>query len=141
MNDRSRKYTNVILTIIAVLLAIIAFKPSDSILPTAEAQNPNLIQREERNTQQVVAFGDIYLEAARRLGVDPRDCLVFEDALSGVRAGKAAGCRVVAIPDQRFSDEDLQAFRDEADMVVPDLWHFDGTPFGLQIDMQKTKVA
>ena len=75
------------------------------------------------------------------MGVDPRDCLVFEDALSGVRAGKAAGCRVVAIPDQRFSDEDLQAFRDEADMVVPDLWHFDGTPFGLQIDMQKTKVA
>lgn len=28
---------------------------------------------------------DIYIEAARRLKVDPKDCLVFEDALSGVR--------------------------------------------------------
>lgn len=28
---------------------------------------------------------DIYLEAARQLGVDPKECLVFEDALSGVR--------------------------------------------------------
>jgi len=34
---------------------------------------------------------DIYLEAARRLGVDPAECLVFEDALSGVKSGKAAG--------------------------------------------------
>ena len=45
---------------------------------------------------------DIYLEAAKRLNVDPKDCLVFEDALSGVRSGKAAGCQVVAIPDPRF---------------------------------------
>ena len=82
---------------------------------------------------------DIYLEAARQLGVDPRDCLVFEDALSGVRSGKAAGCRVVAIPDSRFNEEELNIFQKEADMVIPDLWHFNGAPFGLDIDMRRLK--
>ncbi len=42
---------------------------------------------------------DIFLEAARRLGVDPAHCLVMEDAPAGVQAAKAAGMRVVAIPD------------------------------------------
>jgi sugar-phosphatase len=40
----------------------------------------------------------IYLLAARRLGVAPRDCLVFEDTPTGARAALAAGMRVVAIP-------------------------------------------
>ena len=37
-----------------------------------------------------------YLLAASRLGVRPADCTVFEDAPAGVRAGKAAGMRVIA---------------------------------------------
>lgn len=41
---------------------------------------------------------DIYLLAARRLGVEPRECLAFEDTPTGVRAALAAGMRVVAIP-------------------------------------------
>mmetsp|Transcript_110332 Transcript_110332/g.307405 ORF Transcript_110332/g.307405 Transcript_110332/m.307405 type:complete len:137 (-) Transcript_110332:78-488(-) len=45
---------------------------------------------------------DIFLEAARRLGADPADCVVFEDAPSGVRAGHEAGAYTVAIPDDRF---------------------------------------
>jgi len=40
---------------------------------------------------------DIYLEAARRLGVPAGSCLVVEDALSGVLAAKAAGMRCIAI--------------------------------------------
>jgi beta-phosphoglucomutase len=40
---------------------------------------------------------DIYLEAARRVGTDPRRCLVVEDAVSGVRAAKAAGCLCLAL--------------------------------------------
>jgi mannitol-1-/sugar-/sorbitol-6-phosphatase len=38
-----------------------------------------------------------YLLAARELGFDPEDCIVFEDAPAGVQAGRAAGCHVVGI--------------------------------------------
>ncbi|KUL49073.1 hydrolase [Streptomyces sp. NRRL F-4489] len=41
---------------------------------------------------------DPYLTAAARLGVNPARCAVVEDTLTGVRAGEAAGCRVVAVP-------------------------------------------
>jgi beta-phosphoglucomutase len=40
---------------------------------------------------------DVFLEAARRLGVDAADCLVFEDAPMGIEAAHAAGMRVVAL--------------------------------------------
>jgi beta-phosphoglucomutase len=42
-------------------------------------------------------YPDIYLEAARRLGLKPHECLVVEDAVSGIEAGKAAGCRCLAL--------------------------------------------
>lgn len=38
-----------------------------------------------------------YLQAAAGLGMDPKDCVVFEDAPSGVRAARAAGMDVVAV--------------------------------------------
>jgi HAD superfamily hydrolase (TIGR01509 family) len=40
---------------------------------------------------------DVFLEAARRLGVDPSECLAFEDAPMGVEAAVAAGMRCVAV--------------------------------------------
>jgi HAD superfamily hydrolase (TIGR01509 family) len=42
---------------------------------------------------------DVYLEAARRLGADPADCLVVEDSLNGVRAARAAGMTIVLVPN------------------------------------------
>jgi beta-phosphoglucomutase-like phosphatase (HAD superfamily) len=45
---------------------------------------------------------DVYLEAARQLGVDPRDCVCLEDSGAGIQSGKSAGMRVIAVPDPRF---------------------------------------
>ena len=42
---------------------------------------------------------DVYLEAARRLGVDPRDCIVVEDSYNGVKAARSAGMTVVLVPN------------------------------------------
>ena len=42
-------------------------------------------------------FPDIYLKAAELLGVDPANCIVFEDSPTGVEAGRAAGMRLVGV--------------------------------------------
>lgn len=57
---------------------------------------------------------DIFLAAAAKLGVPPRNCVVVEDAVNGVRAAKAAGMRCVAVA-QTFPPERLA----EADLVRP----------------------
>jgi HAD superfamily hydrolase (TIGR01509 family) len=62
---------------------------------------------------------DIYLRAAEKLGVAPEECLVVEDALSGIAAGKAATMRVAAIPDARFVD--VRDYQDAADYLIADL--------------------
>jgi HAD superfamily hydrolase (TIGR01509 family) len=45
---------------------------------------------------------DVYLEAARRLGVEPYACAAIEDSRSGILAAGAAGMRVIAIPNRLF---------------------------------------
>ena len=62
---------------------------------------------------------DVYLEAARRLGVEPARCAAVEDSHAGIRSAKAAGMRVVAIPNPSYppDDEALAA----ADAVVGSL--------------------
>lgn len=42
---------------------------------------------------------DIFWEAARRIGKDPKECLVVEDSPAGIMAGKAAGGYTILIPD------------------------------------------
>jgi beta-phosphoglucomutase len=59
---------------------------------------------------------EIYLLAAHRLGLDPANCLVVEDALSGMKAARAAGCKCLAITST-FRAEEF----DQADWVVKDL--------------------
>jgi HAD superfamily hydrolase (TIGR01509 family) len=45
---------------------------------------------------------DVYLEAARRLGVEPTHAAAIEDSENGIRAAKGAGIRVIAIPNPHF---------------------------------------
>jgi HAD superfamily hydrolase (TIGR01509 family) len=45
---------------------------------------------------------DVFLEAARRLGVAPVACAAIEDSGNGIRAASAAGMRVLAIPNRRY---------------------------------------
>jgi HAD superfamily hydrolase (TIGR01509 family) len=59
---------------------------------------------------------DIFLKAAERVGISPLNCLVVEDAVSGVAAGKAAGARVLALTTT-FSAQDLS----HADWIARDL--------------------
>lgn len=40
---------------------------------------------------------EIFLKCCERMGLQPEECIVFEDALSGIKAGFAAGCNVIAL--------------------------------------------
>ncbi len=62
---------------------------------------------------------DVYLEAARRLGVDPVDCVCLEDSGNGILSGIAAGMKVIAVPDPRFPPAAEKLER--ADLVVGSL--------------------
>jgi HAD superfamily hydrolase (TIGR01509 family) len=68
---------------------------------------------------------DIFIEAAKRLGLDPAECVVFEDAINGVQAAKAAGAHCVGITSSFSASELLNAGADAtssgfSDFVLPD---------------------
>lgn len=67
---------------------------------------------------------DVYLEAARRLGIAPTECAAVEDSTNGLRSAAAAGMTVIAIPNEAFppSDDALQlatAVVDSLDELLP----------------------
>jgi HAD superfamily hydrolase (TIGR01509 family) len=71
---------------------------------------------------------DVYLEAARRLGVDPVVCAAVEDSASGIRSAHTAGMRVIAYPNRHFppaddvlglADERLETLDDLASSLLP----------------------
>ena len=73
---------------------------------------------------------DGFLEAARQLGVDPTECLVFEDAVAGVQSAVAAGCKSVAVPDPRMEpDAFVEA---KADEVIRSMKKFDYGKWGME---------
>ena len=59
---------------------------------------------------------DVFLEAARRLGIEPRRCLVVEDSLNGLKAGRAAGMTTVLVPNH--SVPPAPGAEDQADIVL-----------------------
>ena len=50
----------------------------------------------------------IYQETCKRLSVEPKDCLVFEDSEAGVEAAKTAGCYVIAVPTEWTQDQNFK---------------------------------
>ena len=69
--------------------------------------------------QQGKPHPDIYLRAAKKLGISPEACLVVEDSLAGIAAGRAAKMRVAAIPDRRFVDP--REYENDANYVLGSL--------------------
>jgi beta-phosphoglucomutase family hydrolase len=83
---------------------------------------------------------DIFLRAAQRLGVVADQCVVLEDASSGVRAAGAAGMRVVAVPNEFTMHEDFSM----ADITVESLERIDVpllTSFSLTTQMTRQNSA
>jgi sugar-phosphatase len=72
---------------------------------------------------------DPFLEAARRLQVDPADCLVVEDSPMGLQAARAAGCATLAVITTTPAEELI------ADAVVDTLAdvRFEATPHGIRV--------
>jgi HAD superfamily hydrolase (TIGR01509 family) len=62
---------------------------------------------------------DVYLEAARRLGVPAAACVAVEDSANGIRSAKAAGMTVIAIPNREFPPP--PEVLGTADAVIPSL--------------------
>jgi sugar-phosphatase len=65
---------------------------------------------------------DVYLTAARRLGVAAAVCLALEDSPNGIAAARSAGMRCVAVPDPLLADD--PRYR-EADLILPSLTGLD----------------
>ena len=57
---------------------------------------------------------DVFLLAAERLDVDPKDCLILEDSKAGIKAGKASGAMVFMVPDMFTVDKECE---DTADRI------------------------
>ena len=65
---------------------------------------------------------DVYLETAKRLGVNPENCLCLEDSGNGILSGKSAGMTVIAVPDERFPPKPEKLA--QADYVLKSLEEF-----------------
>ena len=72
-----------------------------------------MVREVERGKQ----FPDVYLEAARRLGVPPENCAVFEDILPAVKAARSGGFFTAAVFDEG-SRGDEAALRQTADLYL-----------------------
>lgn len=68
-------------------------------------------------------FPDIYLAVAEKLQVHPSNCLVFEDIVPGIMAGKNAGMTVCAVEDE-YSIHDKSAKMEAADYYIEDYYGF-----------------
>ena len=76
----------------------------------------------------------VYISAAKRLGIAPSKCLVFEDSLNGLIAAKAARMKTVAIPDPFVKNDERFAI---ADIRLNSLYEFNEEYFNFFNDLTK----
>jgi HAD superfamily hydrolase (TIGR01509 family) len=103
-------------------VAIATSAPPENVIHTlAELRLDSRITRIVRGDQvpRGKPFPDVFLAAAERLGVAPRECVAFEDAPVGVAAARAAGMKTVAVANS-FTPEVFLAPSVGADCVVRD---------------------
>ncbi|MBR3349885.1 MAG: HAD family phosphatase [Solobacterium sp.] len=100
------------------------FKEKGVRMAVASSSSEEVIRRNLKNTNtedyiEAIVSGvgmtngkpapDIFLKAADMLGIDPKECYVFEDAFNGVTAGYNADCRTIMIPDMSQPTEEIRA--------------------------------
>lgn len=80
-----------------------------------------IVTSDHEDVKRAKPAPDIFLTAAAQVGMAPENCLVFEDAPSGVAAANAAKMSVIAVPDPNMSHD---AFADASE-IIDSLEEFD----------------
>ena len=91
------------------------------------SQFTQIVRGDDPELKQGKPAPDIFLLAAKRLGFEPAECLVFEDAPSGTEAAIAAGMSVIVVPDPEM---DCNQYKN-ASQIIPSLNDFDPEYWGL----------
>jgi beta-phosphoglucomutase-like phosphatase (HAD superfamily) len=64
-------------------------------------------------------YPDVYLNAARQLGAEIENCLIFEDATPSLRTAKATGARTIAVREPS-SQQDQTELEQSSDQIITD---------------------
>ena len=91
------------------------------------SQFSQIVRGDDPELKQGKPAPDIFLLAAKRLEVEPAECLVFEDAPSGAEAAIAAGMSVVVVPHPEM---DCRLFNNPS-QIIPSLNEFNPQDWGL----------
>ncbi len=105
-----------------VTLALATSSRTDLFLPALERCGVRSLFSVFVTTEEAARgknFPDVYLLAAERLALMPKECAVFEDIVSGVRSAKEAGFFTVAVQDESAA-ADQPALRALAHAYLPD---------------------
>lgn len=90
----------------------------DIVVDQLEIRNKFDVLQASDEIEQGKPHPEIYLNTCKKLGLNPGECVVLEDSLNGVLAGKRAGCYVIAVPSEYTKQENF----DSADFVADDLF-------------------
>jgi HAD superfamily hydrolase (TIGR01509 family) len=74
----------------------------EAVLAAADVADAFAVTVSSEEVERGKPAPDVYLEAARRLGIPPERCAAIEDSSNGLRAAHSAGMRVVALPNAHY---------------------------------------